>query len=537
MSRMPAHVLYSFRYVFRAFVFAVAIAIFSLFSPVAHDDPHAVFYTDRAQEQVFFNTLAALNQADFVEPGLNDGTPYNRQRILQERSSTVYFPSIPIPTPSPSANSGTTFVAEKNPIINSTRTNLPSILTRNITLEGNDLWTAYLVYQFALEIATRRSTSELARVFCERGLGRVGCSNIPGLDQKQETDFVTDTNKYISQEDIARAAILASGTAPENKIRQQITDPTATEDTLPATDPANFPRSNSASIAELQQSTASNQTSSGLINGLLTKISAFAPNTALNPFKYVTVKNNSDGEIEVNVPKDITLEDYIDTVGKIASLPSSLGSIAQRAEEQALAFQYYRENPTALADFKLVQDGSGGVRGEITTPASAKIAQIEAGATLAAQASQEQHFASSEVPQDAGDTRIIPIQRIPEVKGATTSADAEITTTPLPSPRVEGVATSLYNLYKAYYDNPPPSTSTPSDNLINPSRESGIFELLQALTNDTYRKQQTTGEKDLTCGFCLQVNQILEDVRSSVGQIYCSLFPTTDLCKSGKDQL
>jgi len=33
----------------------------------AYADPHAVFYTDRAQEQLFYNFLAALNQADYVE--------------------------------------------------------------------------------------------------------------------------------------------------------------------------------------------------------------------------------------------------------------------------------------------------------------------------------------------------------------------------------------------------------------------------------------------------------------------------------------
>jgi len=37
----------------------------------AFADPHAMFFTDRGQEQVFYNVLAALNQADYVEPPLN----------------------------------------------------------------------------------------------------------------------------------------------------------------------------------------------------------------------------------------------------------------------------------------------------------------------------------------------------------------------------------------------------------------------------------------------------------------------------------
>lgn len=37
---------------------------------VALADPHAMFYTDKGQQQVFYNILAALNQADYVEPPL-----------------------------------------------------------------------------------------------------------------------------------------------------------------------------------------------------------------------------------------------------------------------------------------------------------------------------------------------------------------------------------------------------------------------------------------------------------------------------------
>ncbi len=40
-------------------------------------DPHAVFYTDRGQAQIFYNVLAALNQADYVEP------PYEKDLVPQ----------------------------------------------------------------------------------------------------------------------------------------------------------------------------------------------------------------------------------------------------------------------------------------------------------------------------------------------------------------------------------------------------------------------------------------------------------------------
>lgn len=50
---------------------SLALAALALLAPhEAFADPHAVFYTDTGQKQVFFNVLAALNQADYVEvPG------------------------------------------------------------------------------------------------------------------------------------------------------------------------------------------------------------------------------------------------------------------------------------------------------------------------------------------------------------------------------------------------------------------------------------------------------------------------------------
>ncbi len=52
---------------FLAIVGVVAATGFML-TRSAFADPHAMFYTNRGQEQVFYNVLAALNQADYVEP-------------------------------------------------------------------------------------------------------------------------------------------------------------------------------------------------------------------------------------------------------------------------------------------------------------------------------------------------------------------------------------------------------------------------------------------------------------------------------------
>jgi len=167
---MPAHLLYSFRHASWKITFIVIVFGFIFFSQTAYADPHAVFYTDRAQEQVFFNTLAALNQADFVEPGLADSTGRTREQLLGRRTGAAL--TAPAPTVLPTANTQQTklFAGEENPLVTSTHTDLPGILSRTITLEGNDLWTAYLVNQLALETKTRRSASELARLYCAIGL-------------------------------------------------------------------------------------------------------------------------------------------------------------------------------------------------------------------------------------------------------------------------------------------------------------------------------------------------------------------------------
>ena len=47
---------------------AVLVILFGLNTQTAFADPHAVFYTVSGQQQLFFNMLAALDQADYVEP-------------------------------------------------------------------------------------------------------------------------------------------------------------------------------------------------------------------------------------------------------------------------------------------------------------------------------------------------------------------------------------------------------------------------------------------------------------------------------------
>ena len=514
---MPVHVFYSFRSVRNVFTLAISLTAIAFFTNTAYADPHAVFYTDRAQEQLFYNTLAALNQADFVEPGLPNGTNYTRSALLQNRSSVAARPG--------ANGQDSRFIAEQNPINTSTKTDLPGIVTRSITLEGTDLWTAYLVNQFALETASRRNTSELARVYCQGGLGRTGCdTNITNTESQQQSEaFANIPVDRSSEIAFGRDSILQSGSSNNEEILQKIKDEPKTEQSKSLY----LPRYYSPELASLRSNIGPNDGAASILAGLTSNLSGISPNNVSpDTFSDVTFYKG-----EVTLPENYKLDEYLHKLAQADSLPLGLQSIADAAESKARLSQYYEENPTAIADSTLVAGKDGSVVRQIQVPASAKLALVNAGADLAVQAAQNQHFASSaELANPGGTARTVPIQSIPKVAGISTTANATATPTPSPRGQVAGLATDLYDLYQRYYDNPPPTTNSPADNLINPSEESGIYDLLRAYTNDTYLKGSTNPIQSL-CGFCIQVDSILAQAKGALDNIFCALFPSTEYCR------
>ena len=508
---MPVTILHFFRYAFRALFVALIFFGITLFSPSAYADPHAVFYTDRAQEQLFYNTLAALNQADFVEPSSNN--QYSRATLLARRASAVARTS-PQPGDRP-------FSPEQNPINTSTRTDLPAILTRGITLEGNDLWTAYLVNQFALETATRRNTSELARVYCQGGLGRVGCDTNLGSTESQQQSEAFANIPVDRQTEVAfgRDSILQSGTSDDEDIRQSIENEPKTANNKYLYSPRYY----SPEIAALRQNIGSNEGALAILTGLTTGISGLSGNAiSTDAFADVTFE-----EGEAKLPEDYKLDEYLYKLSQANSLPIGLRTIASGGEAKARLSQYYEENPTAIADSTLVTGKDGSIVKEIQVPASAKIALQNSGAGLAVQVAQNQHFANStELATPGGKARVVPIANIPKVKGISTTEPS-----PTPEGQVAGLATDLYDLYTRYYENPPPTTNSPADNLINPNKESGVYDLLRAFTNDTYLKGSTDPAESL-CGFCIQIDGILQQAKDTFDNIFCALFPTTEYCRA-----
>jgi hypothetical protein len=159
---------------FQIFLWALAgtaIALGTLRATPAFADPHAVFYTDRGQEQVFFNVLAALNQADYVEPPRQPPIQSDQRLGSFIRTGTYIAP--PTPTASPriirDADGNIQVVQLPQPLeplenrVTGLEAGLPRIRVRQVTSDDGDV--------YFRERAERRARSEELRVI----LGMIAC--------------------------------------------------------------------------------------------------------------------------------------------------------------------------------------------------------------------------------------------------------------------------------------------------------------------------------------------------------------------------
>ena len=194
----------------RLFLGLFLLCLALLGTKVAYADPHAVFYTATGQEQLFFNVLAALNQADFVEPAVpQTGTPAGQSGAdLLEKRSIAGFP------------------AESDPQVKATETELSAVLTRNITLEGNDVWTAYVAIQKAVDTERAVVSAQLTQQYCEKGLGEKDCQNTIAAKKNQDKAFVTDPSKYENLSLVNGALSVLKSGLPEHDqaLEQALTD-------------------------------------------------------------------------------------------------------------------------------------------------------------------------------------------------------------------------------------------------------------------------------------------------------------------------
>lgn len=200
--RRPSPVLLLHRAALVVTMFILSVLLVH-YTPTASADPHAVFYTTIGQQQLFFNVLAALDQADYVEP------KQLRDKLVSDRADASRLNSRGQPP-----------VTTEDPVVSATRSDLSATLTRPVTLEGDDQFTAWLAHQYGVEVARRAAVTDLvSRVFCQRALGREGCSNAPNEIAKRSYGFVPDSDQWGLDPVVNGAqAVLRSGT-PEEKQR------------------------------------------------------------------------------------------------------------------------------------------------------------------------------------------------------------------------------------------------------------------------------------------------------------------------------
>ena len=540
---MPLHLFYLVRRYHLAIFSLVFALIIALHPSPALADPHAVFYTDRAQEQLFYNFLAALNQADYVEPGI-PGSPYSRVKLVEDRAQQALLQSSINGAPSPIP------YITPNPVENATRTNLPSVVTRNITLEGNDLWTAYLYQQFALETDIRRTLSELSRLYCENSLGRAGCSNEPGPGQNQSTVFPADISQYSQQPNLSLVANLSSGDPGEKAFQHKLTDTLDPDLPADALHPVNvtepgvpegvkFPRPNSPEMAALRGINQNNQDALNIIDRVTSSIIGAQYSTGINPNTFSKIAFTNNGE-EIQIANNATFDDYINTIGDISSLlPGSL-EVAAQGLQQGQKFQENRAQTPSLGQYTLTKEPSGGVKGTIQVPSSAIAAKIDAGANLLAnQVIGEKIAGSTEIRNPGNNPGII--EPSGSVAGITT-ADLVSSSGSQNQGQVLGytdISNDVQNLYNQYYVDPlQKNPNNPTTGIVPSFEEVGNLQFLEALG---IKVPHITAQQD-ACGFCTQLTSIINNSTVTDTMIiiypdmYCYFFPTTAYCTSQKNQ-
>ncbi len=335
----------------------IGVFVFSLFFTSAHPalaDPHATFFTSVGQQQLFFNMLASLNQADYVEPAVDTlatAGADSREELLKKRTeTTIPILGVDPDTGDPTIVQEITFEPEKNPTLNATKTDLASLITRSVTLEGNDVWSTYLAQQFALEGVRRRNATELLKIYCERGLGVKDCDLAAEKDPKKqearrESSLVADPLGPLKAVAKAGRAALLSGFAPEydQEVRRDITDPNSLE-----TDKYRPYDSYIADLAD--QSGSGTSTSQDYKQTLVDQwlSSALNINEGVTQTSFLdVVEFNDDGE--VIFPESTSLESVISYMSSAYSAPAGVLEARLAAETRQEEINQYKNTAGARA--------------------------------------------------------------------------------------------------------------------------------------------------------------------------------------------
>jgi hypothetical protein len=198
------------------FLIAGVLVYFTLPRP-ALADPHAMFYTDRAQEQLFYNVLAALNQADYVEapvsvnssgqvdpPTLGQAQPtsppqidYNT-RIGNYLASGTYTPRQGQRTATVNRDGSITVGESGTPtaLEPQERTNLPRIAVRQVTSDNGD---AFLRESLQRRALAEQMRVEIAGISCRILEGIYGPQAVkdPNNSQANSNNGISPCDEYL----------------------------------------------------------------------------------------------------------------------------------------------------------------------------------------------------------------------------------------------------------------------------------------------------------------------------------------------------
>ncbi len=491
-----------------AILFLGGLILFVQSSP-AYADPHAVFYTAVGQQQLFFNTLSALDQADYVEPATSGpGTPpgTSREDLLKERTQAGFGP-------------------EEDKKVAATETKLSGILNRNITLEGQDLWTAYLTHQFALEVARRTATDEVLRVYCERGLGRPGCSNKPE-DQKRDEAFVVNPNTEINKPILQGNAALDSGTEADQAIRQKIVANQAPQEARPYNE----------FIAEAREHNKNDPAKAQAIERLAAAASNVGSN-AVDPHVYDDLQIDEEGNV---ISTAETIDEFTNSLASLSDQPSAYLTTKINYQKRAQIAQDITTDSGVKADTDITpKKGSSGAKGNIgsideiiTTPVRAKTALIDAGSDIIGQEATNLAYAVPKGENTPGKQELVNRPPAGQTKGIRTSSNNEevvsqATQDSAKEGKVAGILDLVSGLFQifGFYDQPKQPLD-PNVNPIAPIRESGSERFVEALTSDTYRRNDPNRA---TSGYGLDTNSARNTILQQGQAWLCSTFPS--LCQ------
>ncbi|MFH1353858.1 MAG: hypothetical protein ABIH36_01095 [bacterium] len=333
----------------------------------AKADPHAMFYTAIGQQQLFYNVLAALDQADYVE------TQFSREELVKargEEKATPPFKDEEFPL-TEATKVGQETVSETDP-------GIADLLMRSITLEGTDQYNDELVREFGAESGRRNATSELLRALCDYGLGFKDCENdktgmtpaqIAEAEDYRRGAVVRDPLEW-NMRPITDGVLAAfsSGTEADKQERlRRFSKPEGER----------MPMAYSPTIAKWRKEILNDAYKTKLLDKVLIDVaSTYVPPDFEFPYKNFKISTapGSYGETVVDcAPKSASDPPEFDCLENTASnvlfAPMIMQEIATKAYDRIAAQQKMMEEQGLLADVTL-KSSEYGLPGESSVPST-----------------------------------------------------------------------------------------------------------------------------------------------------------------------